>query len=122
MLRDKRILVVVPDRERSKGITLENLQSVGGVPMVDQVERVDYYDPAGAKITTCQQLQSVHHRNSVTCAISRHCQTKLGNIKGEKDLGRGHQHPVGQYRYTGRSSLNQLSTSCFAISVPEMKR
>jgi CMP-N,N'-diacetyllegionaminic acid synthase len=44
--------------------------------------RMDYYDPAGAKIIARQQLTPVYHRNGVAYAISRGCLLEQKNIKG----------------------------------------
>ncbi len=45
-------------------------------------ERLDYYDPAGAKIIARQQLQPVYHRNGVAYAISRECLLEQKSIMG----------------------------------------
>jgi CMP-N-acetylneuraminic acid synthetase len=52
--------------------------------LVIENDRLDYYDPAGAKIIARQQLKPVYHRNGVAYAISRRCLTELKSIKGEK--------------------------------------
>jgi len=44
--------------------------------------RMDYYDPAGAKIIARQQLTPVYHRNGVAYAIARSCLLEQMNIKG----------------------------------------
>ncbi len=46
-------------------------------------ERLDYYDPAGAKIIARQQLQPVYHRNGVVYAITRKCLEEKMSIKGD---------------------------------------
>lgn len=47
-------------------------------------ERLDYYDPEGAKIIARQQLSTVYHRNGVAYAITRNCLMGGGGIKGER--------------------------------------
>ncbi len=47
-------------------------------------ERLDYYDPEGAKIIARQQLNTVYHRNGVAYAITRNCLMGGGGIKGER--------------------------------------
>ncbi len=47
-------------------------------------ERLDYYDPEGARIIARQQLSTVYHRNGVAYAITRSCLMGGGGIKGER--------------------------------------
>ncbi|MBL8906621.1 MAG: acylneuraminate cytidylyltransferase family protein [Rhizobiales bacterium] len=46
--------------------------------------RLDYYDPAGARIVARQQLQPVYHRNGVAYANTRSCLLDQGTIFGAK--------------------------------------
>ncbi len=47
-------------------------------------QRLDYYDPEGARIIARQQLSTVYHRNGVAYAITRNCLMGGGGIKGER--------------------------------------
>jgi CMP-N,N'-diacetyllegionaminic acid synthase len=47
-------------------------------------DRVEYYDPAGAKIIARQQLQTVYHRNGAAYAITRQCLVEQKSIRGER--------------------------------------
>jgi len=46
--------------------------------------RMDYYDPAGARIIARQQLTPVYHRNGIAYAITRSCLLDQKTIKGGK--------------------------------------
>ncbi len=46
-------------------------------------DRLDYYDPEGAKIIARQQLKPVYHRNGVVYAITRECLEDKQSIKGD---------------------------------------
>lgn len=46
-------------------------------------DKMDYYDPAGAKIIARQQLQPVFHRNGAAYAITRECLLDKRSIKGD---------------------------------------
>ncbi len=46
-------------------------------------DRLDYYDPAGAKIIARQQLLPVYHRNGAAYAITRECLLGKRSIKGD---------------------------------------
>ncbi|MBW1645651.1 MAG: acylneuraminate cytidylyltransferase family protein [Deltaproteobacteria bacterium] len=52
--------------------------------LVIREDRLDYYDPAGARIIARQQLQPVYHRNGVAYAISRPCLEEQRSIKGRQ--------------------------------------
>jgi CMP-N,N'-diacetyllegionaminic acid synthase len=49
---------------------------------VDREGRLDYYDPAGARIIARQQLTPVYHRNGIAYAITRQCLLDQKSIKG----------------------------------------
>ena len=45
-------------------------------------DRMDYYDPRGAKIIARQQLKTLYHRNGIAYAITRKCLLNQKSIKG----------------------------------------
>lgn len=49
---------------------------------LDDAGRLDYYDPQGAQVIARQQLGAVYHRNGIAYAMTRHCLTREGTIKG----------------------------------------
>jgi CMP-N,N'-diacetyllegionaminic acid synthase len=51
---------------------------------IDREGRLDYYDPAGARIIARQQLTPVYHRNGVAYAITRQCLLDQKSIKGAR--------------------------------------
>lgn len=52
--------------------------------LVQQDGRLDYYDPAGARIIARQQLKPVYHRNGVAYAITRACLLEQKSIMGAR--------------------------------------
>jgi CMP-N-acetylneuraminic acid synthetase len=51
---------------------------------IDREGRLDYYDPAGARIVARQQLAPVYHRNGIAYAITRQCLLEQKSIKGAR--------------------------------------
>ena len=53
--------------------------------MIFKGEKLDYYDPNGAKIIARQQqLKDIYHRNGIAYVFTRECLMKQKTIKGKK--------------------------------------
>ncbi len=51
--------------------------------MIFKGEKLDYYDPNGAKIIARQQLKDIYHRNGIAYVFTRECLMKQKTIKGK---------------------------------------